>query len=67
LSSLTFTTSETGAPGVCVFVDGPVHDQPEERDRDAQLRGDLDNLGYRVVAIRYDRPMAEHSDVFSGE
>ena len=66
-----FYYERDGAPGVCIFVDGPVHDQQEERERDAQLRGELDNLGYRVVAIRYDRPMAEqvaeNLDVFSAE
>lgn len=53
---------------VCVFCDGPVHDTPEARRRDADLRADLRDLGYRVVVIRYDRDLEEqvreYEDVF---
>ena len=57
------------APDVCVFCDGAVHDAPEQRRADAALRKDLRARGYRVVVIRYDRPLEEqiqsHSDLFS--
>ncbi len=46
-------------PGVCIFVDGPLHDAPENHDRDAQLRTALRNRGFGVVAIRYDHPFAD--------
>ena len=55
-------------PGVCVFVDGPSHDQPEENARDRAVREELADRGYRVVVMRYDRGFAEqlgaYLDVF---
>jgi hypothetical protein len=47
------------APGVCVFVDGPSHDNPRRSQRDEQTRQLLAERGFRVVAIRHDRPLAE--------
>jgi hypothetical protein len=47
------------APGVCVFVDGPAHDDPRRSQRDEQTRRSLAERGFRVVAIRHDRPLAE--------
>jgi very-short-patch-repair endonuclease len=55
-------------PNICVFCDGSVHDEAEQCARDTKLRNDLTSLGYRVIAIRYDRDIehqiAEHSDLF---
>ena len=58
-------------PGVCVFVDGPHHDAPEQQDEDARLRTQLQDRGFRVIAIRYDQRFADqvqrHPDVFAVE
>ena len=61
-------TQNPQLPGVCIFVDGPVHDTPEHHDRDVQCRTELRNRGFGVVVIRHDRPFADQvrgrSDIF---
>ena len=58
-------------PGVCVYIDGPHHDSAEQRMSDAHITTQLQDYGYRVIRIRYDRKFAdqvqEHSDVFVAE
>lgn len=55
-------------PNVCVFCDGAVHDEPAQRQKDAAVRAELRDLGYRVVVVRYDRDLEEqlqaYPDVF---
>lgn len=57
-----------GRPGVCVFVDGPAHADPDRRARDAAARAQLEDYGYRVIVLRYDEPwaaqFARYPDVF---
>ena len=63
-----FYYERDGLPGVCVFCDGPDHDQPNRRESDQRERGKLADLGYRVLTIRHDSriedQLAANSDVF---
>jgi len=55
-------------PNVCIFCDGPPHDQLAQQKRDDILRKKLRFKGYRVIIIRYDRDLEElikaYPDVF---
>ncbi len=44
-------------PGVCIFIDGPAHNQPSQAAHDQAQRDKLTDLGYQVIAIRYDSPL----------
>jgi hypothetical protein len=62
-----FYYERSGLPGVCVFVDGAVHDMPDQSARDEAVRAALEDLGYRVIAIRspFDQHVGAHPDVFN--
>jgi hypothetical protein len=63
-----FYYERESVPGVCVFCDGPDHDQPQRKARDESERTKLESRGYRVVVIRHGRYLEDqinaHADVF---
>lgn len=58
-------------PNVCVYCDGSVHDEPQQRASDEAIRRELKARGYRVIVIRYDEDLESrlraHSDVFGAQ
>jgi len=54
--------------GIAVFVDGPHHDEPVRKEQDSRERQKLEDMGYRIIVIRYDNPLEgqikAHADVF---
>jgi hypothetical protein len=63
-----FFFKRDGLPGVCVFVDGPVHDAPAQAEHDRRVRAALRDGGYRVIELKTTddlRPQLDrHGDVF---
>ena len=63
-----FYYERSGTPGICVFVDGPAHDEPAQAERDTAARSALADRGYRVITIRFDKALGEqvslHPEVF---
>jgi len=63
-----FYYERDGLKGIAVFIDGPSHDEPVQKQKDTEQRSRLDNLGYRVLVIRFDRSIAyqiaENPDIF---
>jgi superfamily II DNA/RNA helicase len=63
-----FYYERDGLRGVCVFIDGPAHDAGAQAERDQAIREELENRGYRVVAITTARSLEEQvarlADVF---
>lgn len=53
---------------VCVYCDGSVHDEPQQRTLDQALRNELRARGFRVLVVRYDEDLEakvqQFSDVF---
>jgi very-short-patch-repair endonuclease len=54
-----FYYERDGLNGVAVFIDGPSHDDPIQQQKDSEQRTKLEDLGYRVVVIRYDKGLEE--------
>ena len=63
-----FFYERPGGNGVCIFVDGPPHDDPAVREADSRKSADLEDRGFRVIRITRERPLreqiAEHQDLF---
>jgi very-short-patch-repair endonuclease len=57
-------------PGICIFIDGPAHDNPHQAGEDKIKREILQEKGYRVVVLRYDRSVPEQAhlllDILAG-
>jgi hypothetical protein len=47
------------APNICVFYADSVHDQSAQVAQDAVTRRKLQNLGYRMITIRYNWVIGE--------
>ncbi len=52
-----FYWAREGAPGMCLFVDGPHHDDPARRRRDLEQREALEDRGFAVGVIRFDEDL----------
>jgi hypothetical protein len=63
-----FYYERDGIPGVCIFIDGPQHEEPAQAERDRTMREALRDQGFRVVTIRSGQTIAEqvseHADLF---
>jgi len=63
-----FYYERDGVPGVCVFIDGPQHDEPTQAEHDRTVREALKDQGFRIVAIKSGRTIAdqvsENLDIF---
>ncbi|PWH16876.1 MAG: DEAD/DEAH box helicase [Anaerolineae bacterium] len=46
-------------PKTCVFCDGAVHDEPQQRRRDEQVRQQLAEKGFQVIVLRYDEDLRQ--------
>ena len=63
-----FYYNRDGRRGVCVFIDGPSHDSERQRTKDTEVREELEDLGFGIVAIRHDASLsgqiAQHESIF---
>lgn len=54
---------------VCIFIDGPSHATPEIQTNDAEVREELEERVFKVIAIRHDEDFAAqiacYPEVFS--
>jgi superfamily II DNA/RNA helicase len=62
-----FYYQRNGRPGVCVFVDGAVHGEAEQVQHDQRVREELEDHGFRVIAITgtsFANQVRRYPDVF---
>jgi ATP-dependent helicase YprA (DUF1998 family)/very-short-patch-repair endonuclease len=50
---------------VAVFIDGPHHDQPDQRQSDKQAESRLENVGWTVIRLRYNDDWSAALDRYS--
>jgi very-short-patch-repair endonuclease len=44
---------------VAVYIDGPIHDSPDQANKDKKIQEDLEDTGWHVIRFRYDSDWAE--------
>ena len=63
-----FYFERDGIPGICIFIDGPRHEEPAQAERDRMVREALKDQGFRVLSIKSGRAIAdqvsENMDIF---
>jgi ATP-dependent helicase YprA (DUF1998 family) len=47
-----FAYDRASLPEICVFIDGSAHEEPGQKAKDIEIRGQLEARGYPVIAIR---------------
>ncbi|MGI8826221.1 MAG: RNA-binding domain-containing protein [Chloroflexota bacterium] len=64
-----FYCERGGRPGICVFIDGAVHQEPEQAEHDRRVRDELEDHGFRIIAItggQFAAGIRPNWDVFGG-
>ncbi len=44
---------------VAIYIDGPIHDSPDQADKDRRIQEDLEDNGWHVIRFRYDHDWQE--------
>ena len=44
---------------VAVYIDGPIHDSPNQANKDKKIQEDLEDTGWHVIRFRYDKDWPE--------
>lgn len=44
---------------VAVYIDGPIHDSPDQASKDKKIQEDLEDTGWHVIRFRYDSDWQE--------
>ena len=62
-----FEYQRAGLPATLIFIDGPAHEQPGQKAKDAAVREELEGRGHPVIAIRpgsFAEQIESYPDVF---
>ena len=66
-----FYYERQGIPGICIFVDGSHHSTTEQEEADKNIRGELQDRGFRVISIGYadsfEEQVRKYPEVFAEE